>query len=216
MMGSIDRCAGPLAPAPGDVPGATPGDRPDEVSPVAETPAGAAGTGEEARRRTATGLVYAALCRAADAGAPCPSNRELCAAAEIALEARVSRVLANLCARRMITVEWTVPATGLRRVVIRATGRRTDWSRHGRRWPDDANVASGAGLYGLELALARTGRRFDDVTAAEARRIARLTPVDPGLPPAPAASSYMGSPLARLMRHEPDAAEEGEAIAAGQ
>jgi hypothetical protein len=178
--------------------------------------AGAATNEEGGRRRTATALVYAALCRAADAGARCPSNRELCAAADIALEAKVSRVLANLCARRVIAVEWTVPATGLRRVAIRATGRRTDWSRHGRRWPDDAPGSPGAGLHVLTRALARTGRRFDDVTPAEARRIARLTPPDPGLPRAPAPSSYMGSPLARLLRRELDELEEGEAIAAGR
>jgi len=149
--------------------------------------------------------VYGALERAAAAGQACPSNRELCAAFGIAPEARISRILATLRGRRLIDIEWTSPAHGARRVVIRATGTMTGWSRQGPvpAVPRDPPLPRN-GLRALARALKRSGGRFADITAAEARRIVVDTPADPGMPAKPAPSSYMSSPLGALQRRAPD------------
>ncbi len=171
---------------------------------------------ETLRRGEAMARVLAVLSDAADAGAPCPSNRALCAATGIVHEAGVSRALAGLCRRGLIDIEWTVPGTGLRRVAIRASGRRTGWSCHGRRLgPVGAPCPPSLRPEELARVMARAGGRFTDVTAAEARRIARGTPPDPGLPPMPAPSSYIGSPLARLLRDEPDGSAAGDGMEGG-
>lgn len=150
--------------------------------------------------------VYGALERAAAAGHPCPSNRELCDALGIAPEARISRILAVLRGRRLIDIEWTTPAHGARRVVIRAAGTMTGWSRHGP-LPGvaDAPIPPRDGMKAWARALKRAGGRFENVTRAEARRIAADTPADPGLPEKPAPSSYMSSPLGALQQPEPKA-----------
>jgi hypothetical protein len=152
--------------------------------------------------------VYGALAQAAAAGQACPSNRELCDALGIAPEARISRILALLRGRRLIDIEWTSPAHGARRVVIRAAGTMTGWSRHGPvlgPLPGDADapVVPRDGMKAWAKALKRAGGRFENVTRSEARRIAADTPADPGLPAKPAPSSYMSSPLGALQQPEP-------------
>lgn len=153
--------------------------------------------------------VYGALARAAEAGEACPSNRALCDALGIATEARVTRILATLRGRRLIDIEWTGTDHGARRVVIRATGSMTAWSRLG---PAPAEAQDPPpprdGMKAWARALKRAGERFRDVTRAEARRIAVDTPADPGLPARPAPSSYMSSPLGVLQRAEPDENED--------
>jgi hypothetical protein len=153
--------------------------------------------------------VYGELARAAEAGQACPSNRALCDELGIATEARVTRILATLRGRRLIDIEWTRPAHGARRVVIRATGTMTGWSRLG---PAPADTLDPPlprdGMRALARALKRSGGRFHDVTLAEARRIAADTPADPGMPAQPAPSSYMSSPLGALQRAEPDENDE--------
>lgn len=149
--------------------------------------------------------VYGALVRAAAAGEPCPSNRVLCAELGIAAEAKITRILATLRGRRLIDIEWTSPAHGARRVVIRASGAMTGWSRLGP-VPGTGGEAPVPrdGLAAWARALARSAGRFEDVRRAEARRIAANTPPDPGLPEKPAPGSYMSSPLAALQRAEPE------------
>ena len=152
--------------------------------------------------------VYGALERAAAAGQACPSNRDLCAAFGIAPEARITRILATLRRRRLIDIEWTSPAHGARRVVIRATGTMTGWSRHGPvpgppPGDADAPILPRDGMKSWAKALKRSGGRFRDITRAEARRIAADTPPDPGMPDKPAPGSYMSSPLGTLQRAEP-------------
>lgn len=159
--------------------------------------------GADASRAGDRGLVrvYGALARAAAAGRSCPSNRELCDALGIVPEARITRILATLRGRQLIDIEWTQPAQGARRVVIRATGCMTGWSRQG---PVPAGASPTGlprdGMAALGRALKRSGGRFQDVTRAEARRIGADTPADPGLPAKPAPSSYMSSPLGALQR----------------
>ncbi|MCC7047246.1 MAG: hypothetical protein IT562_11075 [Alphaproteobacteria bacterium] len=149
--------------------------------------------------------LYAVLCRAADAGEACPSNRALCTDVGVAREAKVANLLGDLAARRMIAIERTAFFGGARRVVIRASGRRTAWSQHGRRPTGDADAIPANGMAVLARRLRATGLRFADVTVAEARRMAKGTPPDPGMPIAPAPRSYMGCALASVIRDEPDA-----------
>ena len=147
--------------------------------------------------QTALGRLYAVLCAAAEQAAPCPGNRALCAGAGITREAAVTTLLANLRARGLIAVEWTMPVNGARRVIITATGKATGWSAHAPRWADGMRIPRD-GAAGLARLLRESGRRFRDVTRSEARRVLRDAPADPGLPPRPEPSSWMGCALAGL------------------
>jgi len=164
---------------------------------------------------TVAAQVLRALAAAAETQAPCPSNRALAAGAGLAHEARVTRVLKLLRRRRLIAVEWTAPDHGARRVVIHATGRATGWSVSGP-CAGDAAVPAARGVAAFARALRRSGGRFGNVTAAEARRIANDTPLDRGLPARPPTSSYLSTGLAGVVRSSPDEDEAGDAVEHGE
>ncbi len=157
-----------------------------------------------ATAETARGRVFAALRAAAEQCRPCPSNRELCRCAGLLREADVTSVFRHLRQRKLIEVEWTTPAPGgARRVVIVATGARTDWSLHGPRWGYEVTVSSEASAALGRFLGRRGGHR--DVTRAEARAISRRSPPDRGMPLRPETSSGAGCALAGLLRPDPDA-----------
>lgn len=202
MVGLIEWGAGPQGPAAGGELGVPPGNRPSREPTQQEAPDEAR---EEARERSPSAMarLYAVLCQAADAGEACPGNRALCVGTGVAREAKIAALLRDLEARRMIAIERTAFFGGARRVVIRASGKRTGWSLHGRRPMGDADAIPANGMAVLARRLRQSGGRFADVTAAEARRMGLGTPADPGMPLAPAPSSYMGCALASVIRDEP-------------
>ena len=151
---------------------------------------------------TALERLYAVLCEAAKQGAPCPSNRALCARAGIEREGAVTTLLGHLRARALIAVDWTAPVNGARRVVIRATGEATGWSLHGPRWGGGMRIPRDGAAAFARLLRAREVP-FQNVSTREARRIRRDSPADIGLPPRPEPSSWMGCALAGL-RGEPE------------
>lgn len=163
--------------------------------------------------------VYRVLEAAAAEGRRCPSNRELCDRLGLPREARVTQILSVLRGRKLIDIEWSGPTGGVqggaRRVVIRASGAMTGWSRMGPEPAADgaeddeaeaaqARVSARAGMEALARALAAAGGRFSDVSRTEAVRIAADTPADPGLPEKPAPGSYMTSALAPVQPSRPD------------
>lgn len=211
MLGLVEHGAAAFAAASGDELGVPPGNRRNQ----SEADAGEAAPEPGAMRGAAMGRVYAALWRAAEAGQPCPGNRELGALAGIVREAKVQRALRALVRKRLIVVERSAEDGGERRVVIRASGRATGWSLR-ERGPVEAegsHPTGGGGMRALGSALKRAGQRFVDVTPAEARRIARDTPADPGLPAPPAPASYAGCALAALVRPDPPEGEDAAAAA---
>jgi hypothetical protein len=72
------------------------------------------------------GRALAVLTRAAEAGAPCPSNAELAAAAEVVF-ASASAVLVSLGCKGRVKIERQ-SYNGPRRVVIVESGKATDWA----------------------------------------------------------------------------------------
>ena len=146
--------------------------------------------------------LYAALLAAAEAGLPCPSNREFCRLLGIGREANVTTALGVLRRRGLIAVEWSALQAGARRVVIADRGIRTGWSRRGPVLADeeprlaaDDGIAMGAAL--------GPHRRFADVTRAEAQAIARRSPWSRALPKRPQTASPTMCPLADL-RENPE------------
>lgn len=146
--------------------------------------------------------LFAALLAAAEAGLPCPSNREFCRLLGIGREANVTTALGVLRRRGLIAVEWSALQAGARRVVIADRGIRTGWSRRGPVLADeeprlaaDDGVAMGAAL--------GPHRRFADVTRAEAQAIARRSPGSRPLPKRPQTASPTMCPLADL-RENPE------------
>lgn len=140
--------------------------------------------------------LYAALAAFADAGAPCPSNRDLCQASSLGREAEVTTLLGILRDKELIAVEWSGQKTGARRILILGTGMRTDWSLHGPRAADDTVLpANGTKAMGLALG---PHRRFTDVTRVEARAISRNSPPDCKLRRPQRAESEIGCALAGL------------------
>ncbi len=146
--------------------------------------------------------LYAALLAAAQAGLPCPSNREFCRLLGVGREANVTTVLGVLRRRGLIAVEWSALRAGARRVVIPDRGIRTGWSRRGPVLADeeprlaaDDGIAMGAAL--------GPNRRFADVTRAEAQAIAGRSPWSRALPERPQTASPTMCPLADL-RENPE------------
>ncbi len=107
----------------------------------------------------------------------------------------MTTALGVLREKGLIEIERTASLNGARRVLIMDLGVFTDWSLNGPRVagavivPRDGSAAMGKAL---------GGRRFEDVTATEARAIARRSPRDGKLPSPPRTASPIACPLADL------------------
>lgn len=140
--------------------------------------------------------LYAALAASAWAGVPCPSNSELRRLSGLKREGEVTTALGVLRDKGLIAIERTAPLNGARRVAIPALGILTDWSLHGPsgngvgRLPADGTAAMGKAL--------GPHRRFQDIAAAEARKIVRRSPADRKPPQPPRTASPIVCPLADL------------------
>lgn len=67
-------------------------------------------------------IIYRLISDAADAGAPAPTNAELCASVDLRAVSTVSGIVSTLEERRMIKVQRTADA---RIITVTATGRST-------------------------------------------------------------------------------------------
>ncbi len=100
-------------------------------------------------------IVLRLLTEAADAGAACPSNDEICLAIDAKSWASASRLVALLDAKGLISVKRT---QNLRRVTILATGKSTSdmpTPRQRRPHPDRARLDSGLPLSEVEICARR-------------------------------------------------------------
>jgi hypothetical protein len=161
-----------------------------EVSDVLERPEDFedSGCGEQGRYEAggpARERLLLALAAAAKGGEPCPSNLELCRRAGIGRASKVTTLLGLLRGQGRIAVERTAPGRA-RRIGVVSLGAWTEWSR------------PAAGYAGAAMGAALAGRRFADVTRAEARGIARRSPRDAPLPRLGPDASPIGCALADL------------------
>ncbi len=105
------------------------------------------------------------LAEAAANGAPCPSNFALMDALDVASPDGVRKAMEALRAAHVIDLETQGQR---RRVTIRATGARTDWSR-GRGHPRSGAAYAGGWENGQDAALLRLARQDLDLATMAAR-----------------------------------------------
>lgn len=105
------------------------------------------------------------LAEAASTGAPCPSNFALMDALDVASPDGVRKAMEALRAAHLIDLETQGQR---RRVTIRATGARTDWSR-GRGHPRAGAAYAGGWENGQDAALLRLAREGLDLATMAAR-----------------------------------------------